>query len=167
MYPIICGSKEERDKAIRKFKFWNKWVVIPLYRANILPLFGFGRLFVLLETRGRKTGKRRFTPLEYRKYGENYLLFSSRGERSHWFQNLLANPGAVRVKIGFRTFIPGVEVVESLAERLEILKWYVERYSKAAKFLFGYDVKRDTPNDSLLMPIAKFIRIVKLTLPSK
>lgn len=166
MYPIMCGSKQERNKAVRKFKFWNKWVVVPLYKANILPLFGIGRIFVLLETRGRKTGKQRFTPLEYRKYKGSYLLFSSRGEKSHWFQNLLANPDAVRVKIGFKTFVPQIEVVENLEDRVEIMKWYVKEHPKAAKFLFGYDPKKDTPTTSLLMPVAEFIRIVKLTLPS-
>ncbi len=167
MYPIMCGSTRERKRAIRKFKFWNKYFVVPLYRANILPLFGVGRIFLLLETKGRKTGKRRFTPLEYRKYNGEYLLFSSRGEKSHWFQNLCANPDAVRVKIVFRTFKPSIEIMKSVEDRLGIITWYVEKYPRATKFLFGYDTKRDSPDAEFLRPIAEFIRIVKLTLQPK
>ena len=56
-----------KNKTLKKFKIYNKYLVIPLYRLKILPLLGFGSIFLILMTRGRKTGKKRRTPLEYRR----------------------------------------------------------------------------------------------------
>jgi deazaflavin-dependent oxidoreductase (nitroreductase family) len=63
----------------------------------------FGKAPVLLlETRGRKTGKVRVTPLMYVKWGEDYALMASNGGRdSHpaWYLNLQANPSA-HIQVG-------------------------------------------------------------------
>ena len=163
MYGIMRGNKEEQKKTITKFKFWNKWFVIPLYRANILPLFGAGKIFVLLETIGRKSGLRRFTPVEYRKYGNSYLLFASRGNRSDWFRNIKANPDRVVIKKGFKKFQPQIEIISSVDEKVKIMQWYAETYPGAAKMLFGWDKKKDTLSAESFQDIASFIQIVKIT----
>ena len=55
IYDVIHDS--EKKKALNRFKFINNYLVTPLYRIGILPLLGFGRIFLLLITIGRKTGK--------------------------------------------------------------------------------------------------------------
>ena len=157
---------EYERKALSRFKFFNKWFVVPLYRANILPTFGFGKLFVLIKTKGRKSGRTYYVPLEYRKKDGKILLFASRGKKSDWLKNILANPGAFEIKIGFKGFRKPkkIELIDDFERKFEILKYYVERYPGAAKELFGWDKKKDTPDIETLKPIVELIEILSLEL---
>ena len=164
MFSIMRGSSEDRRLALKKFHFWNKFFIIPLYRVNILPLFFLSRFFLLLYTRGRKSGLRRITPVEFRKYQEHFLLFSSRGTYADWFNNLVANPDAALIKKGFRKFRPSFEVLSDLQEKISIMSWYASSFPGASKQLFGFDKSIDEPSDALFRPIAEFIEIVKFKL---
>ena len=73
-----------RLKILKKYKRLNKYLVIPLYRLRIMPLLGFGRIFLILTSIGRKTGKKRRTPLEYHWIDGIMTIFSGRGENSGW-----------------------------------------------------------------------------------
>ena len=53
MYNFMSETKQNKKKTANKFKFINKYIVVPLYRINFLPLLQFGRIFVLLYTKGR------------------------------------------------------------------------------------------------------------------
>lgn len=53
--------------------------------------------FALLETTGRRTGLARQTPVGGRLDGDTFWLVSQHGRRSHYVQNLIADP-RVRVK---------------------------------------------------------------------
>ena len=66
--------------------------MVPLYRLKILPLFGLGKIFLLLITKGRITDKKRRTPLEYHRINGVITIFSARGEESGWMKNILKNP---------------------------------------------------------------------------
>jgi len=52
------NNKDEmiKNKTLKKFRRYNKYIVLPLYRSKILPLLGFGRLFLILTTQGRIKG---------------------------------------------------------------------------------------------------------------
>ena len=121
MYDFIHGTDNDRDKRRKQFKFWNKWFVVPLYRINILPLFAVGRIFVLLYHVGRKSGKQYRTPVEYRKKDGKVLVFASRGEKTDWYRNIMANPEQTRIKIGFRSYQPTISFPD-FDERLEIMR---------------------------------------------
>jgi len=62
-----------------------------------------GRLpILLLTTTGRKTGKKRTTPLVYLPDGDNMVIIASNGGSDHhpeWWLNLRANPNA-EVQVG-------------------------------------------------------------------
>ncbi len=66
--------------------------------AGIAP-----RGFALLETRGRRTGQRRLTPVGNGLDGRVFWLISEHGHRSAYVKNLLADP-AVRVRVGRRWY---------------------------------------------------------------
>ena len=54
-----------------------------------------GVQILLLESVGRKTGKRRTTPLAYIRDGENYIITASNGGEPHhpgWYYNLRREP---------------------------------------------------------------------------
>ena len=162
MYDITYGDKETRRKIIRRFKLMNKYLTIPLYRVGLLPLFGFGRLFLLLYTEGRKSGKTRITPLEYHRIDGVIHIFSSRGRNADWFKNLIANPREVRIRVGFKKFKPKVEIVEDKTEKEEIMKWYVKKHPKYAKTLMGWDPKKDDPETVDFSNIISQIEIIRL-----
>lgn len=82
----------ERDSGTRSlevdfFRTLNR-VVEPLVRAGV----GSPRIvpsgFVVLETRGRKTGRLRRTPLAATRIGDHVIVATVRGGRSQWVRNL-------------------------------------------------------------------------------
>jgi deazaflavin-dependent oxidoreductase (nitroreductase family) len=61
-----------------------------------------GTTTLLLTTTGRKTARKRTTPLIYQPYGDDYLVVASKGgapRHPEWYLNLTANPDVeVQVK---------------------------------------------------------------------
>lgn len=68
-----------------------------MYAIGLGPLIG--RIILLLTTKGRKTGMRRVTPLQYEEINGVIYVGSARGKQADWFRNILADPQVdVRVK---------------------------------------------------------------------
>jgi len=151
-----------KNKMLKKFKIYNKYIVLPLYRLKILPLLGFGRIFLILATQGRKTGKKRRTPLEYHRIDQIITIFSGRGEDAGWMKNIRAHPDALLVGHGFHRFQPQVEFVTNEDQKLETMKWYVVNHGRSAKMLFGWNHKIDDPETTDFTNLLKLISIVKL-----
>ena len=80
----------------RTFHHMNRGMVL-LWRLglgrfmNVWP-GGFGRLLVI-EHRGRKSGARYLTPLNYTRAGDDLFCIAAFGTRTDWYRNLLANAG--------------------------------------------------------------------------
>jgi len=77
-----------------------------VYRATGGKLFGrMGKSpILLLNTVGRKSGKKRTTPLLYVMDGEGFVIIASKGgapTHPAWYLNLIANPDAT-VEVGDR-----------------------------------------------------------------
>ncbi|MHA1913189.1 MAG: nitroreductase family deazaflavin-dependent oxidoreductase [Promethearchaeota archaeon] len=162
LYNFTHSDEEIREKALKKFRRLNKFLVLPLYRTRFLPLLGFGRIFLVLTTRGRISGKIRKTPLEYHRIDGIITIFSGRGEDSGWFKNLRANPESVWVRHGFHSFLARIEIVLDDREKLEIFKWYVIKHSRSAKMLFGWDRKEDNPDSTDFSNLINSISIIRL-----
>ena len=89
-----------RTKAIELLWTVHRWIYQTTggrlgSRVNGMPV-------LLLTTTGRRTGRRRTTPLEYLRDGEKYVVVASNaGESRHpaWFFNLKANKQAI-IQIG-------------------------------------------------------------------
>lgn len=101
------------------FKWLFKTPVI-FYRIG-LPLFG--DFVLLLTTTGRKSGKPRYTPVEYRLEPETgeFIVMAGWGGNTDWRKNIEANPH-VLVQAGRRKF-------EAVAERLsdlDVADWLAE-----------------------------------------
>ena len=65
------------------------------------PLTRRLRTQTLLETTGRKSGQARRTPLGGSRVGDQFWFVSEFGDKSHYVQNIKANP-KVRVRLGGR-----------------------------------------------------------------
>lgn len=161
IHALLTSDREKRRRSLRRFKLINKFAV-PLYRVGLLPLLGFGRAGLLLITRGRKTGRKRFTPLEYQRIDGVVHIFSGRGSKADWFRNLKANPDEVEIQIGFHTLTPEVEIVEGETEKEEILRWYVANHPFLASKLMGWDPVKDDPEKTDLFPLASMLEILRL-----
>ncbi len=150
-----------KNKTLKKFKMLNKYIVLPLYRLKILPLLGFGRIFLILTTQGRKTGKKRRTPLEYHRIDGIITVFSGRGEDAGWMKNIRVHPDVLMVRHGFHRFQPQVEIVRETDEKLRIIKWYIVKHGRSSKMLFGWNPKTDDPETTDFTNLLKLISIVK------
>ncbi|MET0988601.1 MAG: nitroreductase family deazaflavin-dependent oxidoreductase [Steroidobacteraceae bacterium] len=76
---------------VQFFRTLNR-VIEPMVRAGL----GSPRIvpsgFIVLETRGRKTGRLRRTPLAATRIAQHVFVATFRGDRSQWIQNLAAQP---------------------------------------------------------------------------
>ena len=155
-------DEKSRNKTLKKWKRLNKYFIIPLYRAKLLPLLGFGKIFLILKTKGWKTGKLKRTPLEYKRYEGAIIIFSARGENAMWVKNIRTNPDDVSVTRGFHDFKPRVEFISDIDQKLQIIKWYVANYGRFARVLFGWDPKIDNPETADFSKLANLLTIVVL-----
>ncbi len=102
-----------------------------VYRATKGRVFGrMGKSpLLLLNTVGRKSGKKRTTPLIYVMDGEDFVLIASKGGApSHpaWYLNLMANP-EVTVEVGDRDLRVRAEEVHG-EEKTRLWQKMVETY---------------------------------------
>ena len=79
-----------------------------LYAIGLGPLIG--TIILLLTTTGRKSGKKRVTPLQYEKLGCAYYVGAARGLKADWVRNILSDP-KVEVRVGAKHFQGTAEVV--------------------------------------------------------
>jgi deazaflavin-dependent oxidoreductase (nitroreductase family) len=101
-----------------------------LYRLHLG--FLMGQRMLLLEHIGRKSGARRHAVLEVveRPAPDEYVIVSGFGERSQWYQNVIANP-EVRVSVGFRRGVPATATPMSREGAEAALKRYAEHHPRA------------------------------------
>ena len=161
LYNLNHPDTEVRQKTLKKYKRINKYFVIPLYKIRLLPLLGFGRTFLILTTMGRKTGKKRKTPLEYHRIEGVITIFSGRGESAGWLKNIRVNPESIWVRHGFHSFQPRVKFVLDDNDKLDIIKWYVVNHKRSAKFLFGWNPKLDNPETINFSKMLNIITILQ------
>jgi len=102
-----------------------------MYRATKGKLFGrMGKSpILLLNTVGRKSGKKRTTPLLYAMDGEDFVLIASKGgtpTHPAWYLNLIAAPD-VTVEVGDREARVRAEEVSG-EEKTRLWQKMVEMY---------------------------------------
>ena len=160
-YGLLIADKDKKKKTLKQWKRMNKYFTIPLYRIGILPLFGGGKIFLLLFTKGRKTGKERITPIEYRRKDNIIHVVSGRGKVAHWFRNLEAHPEQATIKVGFKKFAVDFEIIQTIEEKNALFKWYVTKFPKAAKMLFGWDPKNDKVKLADFSTFSELVEVIK------
>ncbi|TFG11189.1 MAG: DUF385 domain-containing protein [Promethearchaeota archaeon] len=106
--------------------------------------------------------KKRRTPLEYRRYEDEIIIFAARGENATWVKNMRAYPKDVEATIGFHTFKPRIEFISEVGQKLKIIKWYIATYAKAARMLFGWDLENDDLETSNFEKLVNLLTMVLL-----
>jgi len=103
-----------------------------LYAIGLGPLVG--RIILLLTTTGRKSGKKRVTPLQYEKIGEDYYIGAARGLKADWVRNLQSNP-QVEIRVGAKQFQGAAEVVTDPARFADFLEVRLARHPRMIGFI--------------------------------
>jgi deazaflavin-dependent oxidoreductase (nitroreductase family) len=108
--------------AHRAFNGLNKYVSVPALRLGLgrylsTPLTGY---LMVLRTRGRKSGAWRDAPLGYVVIGDAVYCMAGFGARTHWLQNVVADPH-VEVLLPGRSFSGLAEEVTDDEERRAVL----------------------------------------------
>lgn len=104
-------------------RFFYRFLHYPPQAAYALG-FGpvLGRLVLLLTTTGRKTGKRRVTPLQYVELNGKISVTAAFGLKADWVRNILADP-CVEVRVENRRFQGFAQIItdpERIADMLEL-----------------------------------------------
>ncbi len=161
----IVARHRKRTKSFHRFNKIMNGIVIFLYRIYLLPLFGIGKKIVLIHTRGRKTGKRRTTPvLALKFYTDKLTFYIARGKKAHWLKNILAaEDQAFKIQKGFKRMrVKGTLVTDS-DEKFKHLKFYFEELEEA-RFIFGYEKEKhgdvfETKEFRAILNIIEFLQI--------
>jgi len=162
VYNRMLADEKTRKKDLKRSKTYNKYFIIPLYKIGLLPLLGLGRFGLRLQHKGRKTGKKRTTPVGYYRRDGVIHIISGRGEKADWLKNIRANPNDVYVQVGFRKYHAKVEIVDDLSERQNFWRWFIKKHQKAAKSFVGWDPKRDNPETTDLSFLIENLPVVRL-----
>lgn len=134
-----------------------------LFRARLG--FVFGKRIVMLEHKGRRSGKIRQTPLEVvHRNGDAYMLCSGTGPNADWYRNIKANP-AVALWVGSRRHEVEQRFLDD-SEAATTFAGYEQAHPKAAHRLTDLmGVSHDGTHESRMAMVAK-IPMVELRLRS-
>lgn len=96
--PPSTGAWVTLEPALRRgYDLLNRWFMVPLHRLGLgawiaTPVGGY---MLLLEVRGRRTGKARHVPLSYVIADGAIWVLAGYGVRTQWYRNILADPEVV------------------------------------------------------------------------
>lgn len=140
-----------------------KWIFkIPVLQYKLGLGWLTGKYILLLTTTGRKTGKQRYTPLEYiyDKEIDRYRIAAGWGGHTDWYRNILKNPN-VKVQVGRRKF----DAVAEKACDEEVAKYMMQISKQHPEMDRVWNRWSDTPLDGTFeryVYVAKFFPSVWL-----
>lgn len=161
----IVYRHQERKSSFTKFERRLNRVFIFLYRIYFLPLFGLGSMMILIQTIGRKTGKKRIKPVLCRRFYTGKLtLYSPRGLKADWLKNILATEEqTLRIQKGFKKFSVKAILIENEQIKWNHLEYWFDNFSDA-KGIFGYDPEahKDIIGTEEFKKLAKMVEFIQL-----
>jgi deazaflavin-dependent oxidoreductase (nitroreductase family) len=139
------------EEVLMRRAFWvlNKFFMVPMIRLGLLPFMGtpVTGWVMMLTTTGHKTGKRRFTPVNYALINGDVYCLAGFGHRAHWYRNIQAD-AHVEAWLPSRPVAGRAEEVADPDERLGAIR-QVLKNSGFATFLFGGINPFRIPDDRL------------------
>lgn len=119
------------------FRIMNRFFMVPLFRLGLGPLLGspYGGYIMVIKTHGRRTGKTRYTPVNYAINNGCVYCTAGFGSVSHWYKNLSNDP-QIELLLPSGAFTAIAEVVDEIAEKRTALRQVLINSGFAA-FAFG------------------------------
>lgn len=162
----MVGVTHGRLESSGSPKGWLRLLVrfpVALYRMRLG--FLLGRRFLMLEHRGRSSGRIRRTVLEkVASHTEALYVAAAWGEEANWLKNVRVEP-QVRVHIGFERFDTVARVVDRETGR-RVLDEYAAKHERAFRSLSRLVLTEpgDTSEESVER-MARIVPIVELPRP--
>jgi deazaflavin-dependent oxidoreductase (nitroreductase family) len=142
------------------FKFLNRYIVVPAFKRGLGKLISnplTGRVMVL-ETIGRKTGKIRYTPVNYAPIDETIYCYQGRHLKGKWYLNILANP-QVELLLPSHHLIGHAEEVSDPKEAAGAIR-QILRGSGLGGFIYGFNPF--TVTDNVLQKKTEGIPVIRI-----
>lgn len=114
----------------------QRWLLNPPMRA--LVWLGLVPGLVLIETRGRRTGRPRRTVVGAHHDGEHLWVIAEQGRHAAWVRNAQADP-AVRVRRGRQWHPARAAIIEGDDARARLATWNRPAHARAVQ-AFGTDL---------------------------
>ncbi len=143
------------------FRALNQWFMAPVLRLGLGPLVGnpLSGYVMLVKTRGRKTGRARYAPVNYAILNGCVYCLSGWREGSQWFRNLVADPRVELVLPGGHVW--GTAAVVSDAGEALAATRAVLIAGGFAGFFLGFNPR--TAPDELVRMRAQGTPVVRIT----
>ncbi len=98
-----------------------------LYAVGLGPQLG--KIVLLLTTTGRKSGKKRVTPLQYEEIDGLYYLGAARGLKADWVRNIQSCP-EVEIRVGSQKFYGVAEVTADPVKFADFMEVRLQRHPR-------------------------------------
>jgi deazaflavin-dependent oxidoreductase (nitroreductase family) len=121
------------------FRILNRYIVVPGFKRGLGRLISnpiVGRIMVL-KLVGRRTGKIRYTPVNYAVISGNLYCYQGRHLKGEWYLNVLANPQVEAILPG-RTLKGFAEQVKDEKEASNAIL-QILRGSGLGAFIYGFN----------------------------
>lgn len=134
--------------------------MVPIFRLGLSPFWGnpFWGYMMVLKTTGRKSGKTRYSPVNYAIMNGNIYCLAGWGQIADWYRNLLAMP-YIEVLLPGRALAGVAENVDDPSERIIALR-KVLIAGGFAGFMFGVNPR--TVPDEELVKITRDLPLVRI-----
>jgi deazaflavin-dependent oxidoreductase (nitroreductase family) len=146
-------------KALLRIIHWPPQIA---YAVGLGPLMG--NVVLLLTTTGRKSGKRRVTPLQYEEIDGRLYLGAARGMKADWIRNVQADP-KVEVRVKASRFSATAELVTDIPRIADFLEVRLRRHPRMVGSMFAMEGLPRNPGRAALEKYAAQLALVIIPIP--
>lgn len=127
------------DLARLIFRIFNKYFMVPMFRLGFGPLMGnpISGYIMVIKHIGRKSGARRYTPVNYAIIDGAVYCIAGYGKKAHWYMNVMARPLVELIMPG-GALSASAETVTDPETKLTAIK-QIFRNAGLAGFFEGYN----------------------------
>ncbi len=144
----------------RLFRILNRTFMVPVFRLGLGPLIvnPLTGYILVLKTTGHKTGKTRFTPVNYTLWRGNIYCLAGAGQVTHWVRNLKANP-LLEVLLPGRAVSAAAQEVKNQQEKAQVVR-QIYKNGGFVGFLMGLNPY--TASDEKLLSSVAGVPVMRL-----
>ena len=128
-----------------------------LYAIGLGPVIG--QIVLLLTTTGRKTGRKRVTPVQYEEINSLYYVAAARGRTADWFRNVQAN-SSVEVQVKAYRFSGQAEAVTDPLRIADFLEHRLQIHPRMIGMMMKLHNLPSRPSRDQLEDLAKSLTMV-------
>ncbi len=130
-----------------------------LYALGLGPILG--RIILLLTTTGRKSGKRRITPVQYEEIGGILYIGSARGSEADWVRNIAADP-CIEVRVKNRRFRAIGELITDPIRIADYVQTRLERHPRMVGGMMRLHHLPPNPSRAQLEELGRHLTVVAI-----